>query len=76
MPSNPLDLKRKRLAALIIERRKAQMEAIQRYPDLDIRQTLERPNRRQVMKDLERMSEEHIDDLLEYHEPSGPQFVY
>ena len=70
--------KRKRLEGLMWANTQARLEMAQRYPDADINvgALLERSDRRVLRADIARLSEAHIDELLEHYAPTTRRYVW
>lgn len=74
-----LDVKRKRLTSILVERAQERYERLRQNPfaDVNVREVFEKPDAKQIRRDIARLPESHIDYCLEYYDfDDGPQYVY
>lgn len=76
--SRELKAKRAKLVKLLTERYNEQLAAMRDNPSLDynLGRILERSDPAVIKRDVSRLSESHIDELLEWHAPTTHRFVW
>lgn len=77
-PLDPLAVKRRRLTDIIVALNAERLRALQADPgiDVNVRAAFERGDRRQIERDVSRLNEQHLDDLLAHYAPDRRRYVW